>query len=164
MPVIIRAIKENAQLLQRLALILLTRSPCDTSNGSGVFKVLKRYYDILHDTELHGGDIFLLRYEDLYLSGQSGPRHGFLDKELDAYIPGFGKLALDSRPGDEQAQSSIQMQKAEVHGHVSISANQYFQDIFLPRVPYNKFIDIEENERHAIHKAMDYIGYHKEDQ
>ena len=146
LPVIIQAIRENAQLRgQRIALILLTRSPCNNLDGtSWGHNQVRRYHEILQNTKLHGGDIFLLRYEDLYLSGQPGPRHGFLEKELDAYIPGFGKLALDSRPGDEQAQSSIQMQKAEVHGHVSISANQYFQDIFLPRVPYNKFINIDE--------------------
>ena len=164
MPVIIRAIKENAQLLQRLALILLTRSPCDTSNGSGVFKVLKRYYDILHDTELHGGDIFLLRYEDLYLSGQPGPRHG-LDKELDAYIPGFGQLALDMHPGDLE-QEAIKIEKTnDNHNHVSMSANQYLQEHFLPRLPYNKYINISRTqdlgviETHGvmsdIHEAMD---------
>lgn len=177
LPVLIRAIRENTQLQgQRIALILLTRSPCNQGDNEQGHNTVRAHHQLLQDTNLHGGDIFMLRYEDLYLSGQPGPRQGFLDKELDAYIPGFGKLALDSHPGDVRQHDGTNYnqhshmnayaeQKEEVHGHISISANQYFQDVFVPKVPYNNFIDIEEPfELDLVKKAMAYMGYDIRDQ
>jgi hypothetical protein len=131
----------------RLALVLLTRSPCNDKDKI-YMEFLLHFHRMLLGTDTHQGDIFLLRYEDL-CSGPAGQSR--LNKELAAFLPGFGHMRFDAVPptlGEQQQEkkdgvgnfsNSSSRSRRRLSHHDATSVGEYCRDHYVPNLPYRNY-------------------------
>lgn len=119
----------NKEKELRIAVVVLVRSPCNNKDDDYVDR-LPHFYDILTDVKLHGGDAFLLRYEDICSSAAGQDE---LNKELAEYLPGFGHLHFDAVPGNPKRS---EQRRRMFYSHEATSCRTYCTTEFVPTVRY----------------------------
>ncbi len=154
----------------RVALILLTRHPCNYKSPSYSLWTLY-FHRLLLNKAVHDGDIFLLRYEDL--CDPSNDRHR-LREELANFLPGFGSLDFDAIPWSSLDRRQRRHRRALTHEHEAISLNTYCASTFVPSLPLHDFIalhppatkreasfapEFKNSTLRNLKDALDYMGY-----
>lgn len=81
----------------RIAVLLITRHPCNSKTGDEFATWMYHFYRILKDENAHGGDAFLVRFEDI--CGSASQQHK-LNKDLQSFLPGFGSLDFNASTGN----------------------------------------------------------------
>jgi hypothetical protein len=122
----------------RMAVVLLTRNPCN-SKDPNFSAWMYHYFAILKDIEAHGGDVFLLRYEDICGTARQKKQ---LNIDLEKFLPDFGQLDFDAIPSPgHRHTNSTQRALADTitHAHLYKSVSAYCKSHFFPEIPYHSY-------------------------